>query len=499
MVDSSYRTTVSNSLGFFNQKPVDEVLPATWGEVKGLLEEAHVTGRPLYPLSTGYNWGMGSKIPPADAVVLNLSKLNRILSYDPELGLIEVEPGVTQKDVYEFLKRNESRFFLDVTGSSEDTSLMGNALERGVSYKGQRVDRVVSLEVLLPDGRLLQTGHERFHKDGVKSPYGSGLGPDLKHLFFQSNFGVVKSMVYQLCRRKAYHYGLVLSFSDDNSLCRAMDEFNDLLHLGVIDSVFHIGNSARLREVLAPSVSKRAEQDHLVDLKKVESLIKGSWVGSGSVTGDTFAEVRYKVKAIKKRLGRYGQVRIARVGWEGWAARWLNVFGLRWLSGLLLATKSLKQLYIGVPTNDTLGIVMDYPIFRKTKTPAIHVDESHRGFQYCLPILSMTSSECRRLLNFLNQVQQDQDFPLAVTLNPVRENILEAVISIQYDKSQSEQAFRSRRKLNLELLNREFVVYRCDIKSMDVYNDGSVHSSICRSLKKQLDPRGVIAPGRYVL
>ena len=52
---------------------------------------------PLYPISTGRNWGYGGANPPQDdCVVLDLSLLNRILAVDAELGTATLEPGVTQ-------------------------------------------------------------------------------------------------------------------------------------------------------------------------------------------------------------------------------------------------------------------------------------------------------------------------------------------------------------------------------------------------------------------
>jgi 4-cresol dehydrogenase (hydroxylating) len=45
-----------------------------------------------------------------------------------------------------------------VTGSGAATSILGNALARGISYNYFRVDRVMKLKVLLKDGRIDETG-----------------------------------------------------------------------------------------------------------------------------------------------------------------------------------------------------------------------------------------------------------------------------------------------------------------------------------------------------
>ena len=49
---------------------------------------------PVYPISTGNNWGYGSALPVRDGcVVLDLSPLRQILDFDAELGVVTLEPG----------------------------------------------------------------------------------------------------------------------------------------------------------------------------------------------------------------------------------------------------------------------------------------------------------------------------------------------------------------------------------------------------------------------
>src|SRR5688500_12240914 len=53
--------------------------PKNADEIAPIIAEANQRSIPLYPISTGKNWGMGSKLPVMDGdVVLDLSRLNRI-------------------------------------------------------------------------------------------------------------------------------------------------------------------------------------------------------------------------------------------------------------------------------------------------------------------------------------------------------------------------------------------------------------------------------------
>ena len=87
-----------------SQRAVAIVRPGTVAEVQGCVRVAAEARVPLWPLSTGKNWGYGSRVPGADgAAVLDLSRLNRIVEYDPEMGYVTVEPGVTQAQLHAFL------------------------------------------------------------------------------------------------------------------------------------------------------------------------------------------------------------------------------------------------------------------------------------------------------------------------------------------------------------------------------------------------------------
>src|SRR4051794_29409523 len=99
-------------------------------QVRAAVRLANELGVPLYPISTGKNWGYGSRVPTADqAFLLDLSRMNRIVDYDERLAYVTVEPGVTQRQLYEFLRAQRSQLWLDATGSSPDASLIGNTLE----------------------------------------------------------------------------------------------------------------------------------------------------------------------------------------------------------------------------------------------------------------------------------------------------------------------------------------------------------------------------------
>jgi 4-cresol dehydrogenase (hydroxylating) len=138
--------------------------PADREQLRECLVIANQFRVPLYPVSSGKNWGYGSRVPPADGcALLDLGRLNRILDFSEKLGYVTVEPGVTQRQLFKFLKNQNSALWMDATGSSPDCSLIGNAMERGFGHTpyGDHYSYVCGLEVMLPDGGLIETGAAR--------------------------------------------------------------------------------------------------------------------------------------------------------------------------------------------------------------------------------------------------------------------------------------------------------------------------------------------------
>jgi 4-cresol dehydrogenase (hydroxylating) len=70
------------------------VRPANRAEVQECLHIANRTNTPVYPISSGKNWGYGSSVPASDGcVLLDLGRMNRIVDFSEELGYV-TEPGL---------------------------------------------------------------------------------------------------------------------------------------------------------------------------------------------------------------------------------------------------------------------------------------------------------------------------------------------------------------------------------------------------------------------
>ena len=107
-------------------------------------------------------------LPPDGSVLLDLSRMNRIVDFNEDLAYVTVEPGVTQGQLYAFLRERGSRLWMDATGASPDCSLIGNTMERGFGHTpyGDHFAQVCGLEVVLPDGQCISKPDSR----GMQAP-----------------------------------------------------------------------------------------------------------------------------------------------------------------------------------------------------------------------------------------------------------------------------------------------------------------------------------------
>lgn len=176
--------------------------PGTVDEVRAIVTEANARRIPIYPFSTGKNWGMGSKLPVTDGcVVVDLSRLNRILEVNEPSRYAVIEPGVTQGQLANHLAENHPDLTFNLTGAFGETSVLGNTLERGDGSHA-RIDDLIAMRGILGSGEPFAIGGH-FGTAGADAAHVMryAAGPDLVGLFSQSNFGIVTEMVFKLLPR----------------------------------------------------------------------------------------------------------------------------------------------------------------------------------------------------------------------------------------------------------------------------------------------------------
>lgn len=214
------------------------VAPDTVEQVQQIVRIANEYKIPLYPISTGKNLGYGGSAPIlSGSVVVDLKRMNRILSVDEGRCSCVVEPGVSYFDLYRHIQERGLKVWIDCPDPGWG-SLVGNALDHGVGYTyGQYRDHFGShcgMEVVLPNGELMRTGMSALANDRSWADYKYGFGPYVAGLFGQANFGIVTKMGFWLLPEpEAYRRGRVL-VPRRRDIIPLVDHVNYLENLGLI-------------------------------------------------------------------------------------------------------------------------------------------------------------------------------------------------------------------------------------------------------------------------
>ena len=178
----------------FREIPQILVFPTSVQQVQAVVAIAARFDLPIWPLSTGKNWGYGEKSASyAGGITMMLERMNRIVHVDEELAYAVVEPGVTYRQLNDHLKASGSRLWADSAGSTQYASVVGNALDkgRGLTPMADHFGALCGMDVVLPNGELLETGGGAQGCNEVRHTYKWGVGPYLDGMFTQSNLGIV--------------------------------------------------------------------------------------------------------------------------------------------------------------------------------------------------------------------------------------------------------------------------------------------------------------------
>ncbi len=167
--------------------------PASTQEVSAILALCHQTGTAVVP--QGGNTGLvGAQIPFHNEILLSLSRLNQIRAIDAHDASITVEAGVILTAAQK--RADDSNLLLAPSLASEGTATIGglissNAGGVNVLRYGMMREQVLGLEVVLADGRVLNT-LRTLRKDNT--------GYDLKQLFIgaEGTLGIITAAALKL-------------------------------------------------------------------------------------------------------------------------------------------------------------------------------------------------------------------------------------------------------------------------------------------------------------
>jgi glycolate oxidase len=220
IVGSDYVSTKADVLLTYSQTasmaadptlPEVVVRPADTSEVSKILKLANKRKIPVVPRSGGSSLQQEA-IPKPGSIVIDLMRIEGITLYE-NLGSVKVGAGVTYGELDKFLDNRglylpvypESALVCTVAGN-----IAVNGAGPGSSLYGCTGEMVLGLEVVLPDGTIIQTGSEA--NPNAPGPFlRYAFGSDITGLFIGSlgSFGIITEASMKIFRRpEHYEYNL---------------------------------------------------------------------------------------------------------------------------------------------------------------------------------------------------------------------------------------------------------------------------------------------------
>jgi len=307
-------TFATDGLPTHDSRPGAVVIPGSRDEVVAVLRTLDRFKVPFVARGAGTGLS-GGALAASDAVLIVLTRLNRILAVDPANRRAVVEPGVVNAQLSSATERFGLSYAPDPSSQTVCT-IGGNVAENAggphcLKY-GVTSNHILELEVALPGGDLVTLG----------APSGEPWGPDLVGLFVGSEgmFGIATRITVKLTPYPAVVNTLLADF---NSLRAAGEAVTQIIAAGILPaalemmdqksvevveaSIYRAGYPTDAAAVLIVEVDGLNEESVLAESAQVESILRGA----GARTIKTAADVARRVQlwqGRKKTFGALGRV-----------------------------------------------------------------------------------------------------------------------------------------------------------------------------------------------
>lgn len=459
--------------------PSAVVRPACVEEIRAVLAIANEHRLPLWTVSRGRNLGYGGTAPRVrGSVVVELSRMNRVLEVDEELGYALLEPGVSFFDLYQHLRANGHRLWMSAPGLGWG-SVVGNALERGFGQApyGEHSAAICGLEVLLADGELVRTGMGAIGDGRAWQVYKGGFGPSLDGLFMQSNFGVVTKLGLWLMPEPESFRACEVTFAHDEDFVAMIETLRPLKVRDTIQGSARAANAVRVAQGTTPRARWSSEPGPLSPeaiARLVDELGIGWWNLRFGLFGED-AVVEERFRTVQAAFGAIPGARIESRRYPGGVTE--------------EDIHPLDRPQAGIPS------MMSYAIL-----DWLEGETGHVGFS---PLSPLRGRDAARQVEMVRTraLEHGFDYSAGLTCGP---RFLNHIFMILFDPTDTDATDRVRDLF--EVLVREgaaegYGEYRTHLEFMDLvaeqydFGDGAL-GRLNERIKDAVDPNGILSPGK---
>lgn len=478
--------------------------PRDQQQVRALVRIAARFSIPLYPLSTGRNWGYGTSLPVhSPSVIVDLSGLRTIRAFDDELGVITLEPGVTQGALADYLTQRGLPYLVPTTGAGPSCSVLANALERGfgITPLTDHFAAVVSLKAVLADGTLYESLGHAHPQAGLAEAYRWGAGPYLDGLFAQSNLGLVVQASIAL-RPRPERCGAVLfalpSTQEADALVPTLREV--LTEAGSQIGAINLMNRARVEGLL---LGRQQVAQQRGDAAPSAAPPAGAWFGLASLYGtqEHFdATSRLLRRLLRNRAQQVRVITTARLKRLRWLSDSAARFGIGRYADLLQQLAGALAIVEGRPVDFALPLAYASS-GQLTDAQDINPARDGCGLFWYAPIVPLRSGNVTRFVEHVQSICSEYRLAAPITLTALSPRHSAATVAVLFDRADcaaERRAVACLKRLVSEGMKQGFVPYRIGPSCMPLLlQDGTPHWQLVDRVKRALDPSAILAPGRY--
>ncbi len=276
------------------------VRPGTPAEVSEILKLANHHGTKVIPRGNGADLTGGAKPIGDGGIVLDLTRLNKILDVDEKNRIVTVEVGISWSELCEKLSKVGIGYYTGSTGpASGFSATVGGGLSNnsvgggGAAMYGNVTEQCVGLEVILPTGEIIYTG-TKANSFCDKAFTRFGLGPDYSGLFL-GDVGIhgVKTKaslnIYPLPEHAAYSTYEIKKSKEVSESIRASNVMIRWQHENLLLHDFYYYPLSFVRQLRALKIKKNL----------LKAKVRGSVLFYTAVA-NTQKELDYNVERIEK-------------------------------------------------------------------------------------------------------------------------------------------------------------------------------------------------------
>ena len=199
----------------YGSLPAGIIWPITTEEVARILFWTYENDIPVTPWGAGTSTE-GNPVPTRGGLVMDMIRMDKILGVRPQDLQADVQPGVLRKELNRRIGRHGLFFPPDPGADASIGGMIANNASGVQTIKyGATKDYVMKLTVVLPQGRIIQTGCKA-HK--------SSSGYDLTRLFVGSEgtLGIMTEATLKLTGIPSHHLATTITFNNLKSASEAV-------------------------------------------------------------------------------------------------------------------------------------------------------------------------------------------------------------------------------------------------------------------------------------